>query len=156
MDYQKLIMNKKGMLVRDYIVVLIIFSAIAGLGALMVSDLTSQANGYNVVNVSDPSFDSAYNKLESTRSLVDTSSNASRTGLGKLLGSGADNFFSSTLVVLDLAFGSFTTVNSVFASMSESFGIPSTIANIIFPAILAILTTIIVFVVISSLTRSKM
>lgn len=134
---------------------LIVFSMVVGIGSLIVIDISSTANGYNVPNISDDSFDDTYNKLQETKSLVDTSGNETRKGLGKLLGN--DNtFFGSTLVVLDLTFGSFSMVNSVFASFITYFGVPAEIANLFFPAILAIITTIIIFVAISSLTRSKM
>jgi asparagine N-glycosylation enzyme membrane subunit Stt3 len=45
---------------------------------------------------------------------------------------------------------------NVFSGMVQTMGIPAAIANLVFPAILSILTVILVFVVISSLTTTKM
>jgi hypothetical protein len=156
MDSQKLKMNNRGMLARDYVIVLIIFSVIAGIGALIVADMASSDNGYGVANMSDPTFDSAYNKISNTTSLVGEMGNetTSNEGLG-FLGT-TELFFGSTITVVQLMFNSLSMVNGIFSSMVQTFGIPTAIANIIFPALLSILTTILVFVVISSLTKSKM
>jgi hypothetical protein len=147
--------NKKGLLARDYVIMLILFFLIAGIGALLVSDISSNGEGYNVNNMSNPSFDANYNKLSETAGDMARAGNQTRTGLGKLLGN-VDVFFSSTSTVLDIVFGSFTMVNAIFSNFAQDFGMPPQIANLIFPALLAIITTIIVFVAISSLTKSKM
>ncbi len=139
---------------RDYVIILILFSVIVGLLALVISDLSSVNNGYNVPNITDSSFDGTYNKLENTTSLINTGANETSGGLGNLLG-GADVFFSSTVTIFSLVFNSFGLVSGVFASFITSFGIPLPIANLIFPAVLSIITAIIIFVVISSLTKTK-
>lgn len=143
------------MLARDYVIILIIFSVFAGIGALIVTDIASEDTGYDT-NISNSNFDSSYNKMEDLTELSSQLSNAttSSSGLG-LLGGGIEIIFTATVAVIKLVFDSFSMVNGVFTSMVTSFGIPLSIANIIFPALLSIITVILVFVVISSLTKTK-
>jgi len=144
------------MLARDYVIMIIIFSVFAGIGGLIVYDMADNTNGYGVTNMTDGNFDSAYNKVQYAEGITNQMANSttSKEGLG-LLG-GVELFFGSTVTVIQIVFGSLGTVNSVFGAMITTFGIPSSIANLIFPAILAIITTILVFVVVSSLTKTKM
>jgi hypothetical protein len=143
------------MLARDYVIILIIFSLVAGLGAVIVNDMNSSDNGYSTINVTNANFDSTYNRLSNiSTDLVTQSSNETKSGFGKLV-SNTEIFFGSTLVIFGLIFDSFSMVNNVFASFITDFGIPVQVANLIFPAIIMIITTIIIFVVISSWTKTK-
>jgi hypothetical protein len=154
MDYKKL--NKRGMLARDYVLILIVFSLFVGLGALVVSDMASPDNGYNVANMSDPNFDSTYNKLQYTSNLVQDMGNETTSNQGLSFQGTTELLFGSTTTVIQLVFNSLSMVNTVFSGMVQTMGIPASIANLVFPAILSILTVILVFVVISSLTKTKM
>lgn len=153
MDYKSL-KNKKGLLARDYVIILIIFSAIIALSAVLVANMASPGEGYNTPDIIDSDFAERYSNLEDLTDDINTAGNQTRGGLSKLLGS-VGTFFSSTVTVFDIVFGSFSLINTMFANFIEDFGVPSSVANIIFPAILGIITTIIIFVVISSLTQSK-
>lgn len=154
MAYQKL--NKKGFLARDWVITIIIFSLFAGIAGLIVYDLADPVNGYNVANMTNGNFDAQYNKVAYSESITKQMADAStsKEGLG-LLG-GAELFFGSTVTVIQIVFGSLGTVNNVFGAMISTFGIPPRIANLIFPALLAIITTVLVFVVVSSLTKTKL
>lgn len=144
------------MLMRDYVIILIIFSAIVGIGALVVADIASEDQGYNIENMTDSTFDSAYNKAQYTNQLVEEMGNAStsKEGLG-LVGGASELLFGSTITIIQLVAGSFNVVSNVFVSMTTSFGIPLGIANLLFGAVLSIIITIIVFVIVSSLTKTK-
>jgi hypothetical protein len=144
------------MLARDWVIAIILFSLFAGVGSLIVYDITSAENGYNVDNITDGNFDSAYNKVQYAEGITNQMANAStsKEGLG-LLGS-VELMFGSTITVIQIVFGSLATVNDIFSSFIETFGIPPQLANLVFPAIIAIITTILVFVVVSSLTKTKM
>lgn len=150
-------LNKDAMLARDYMIALVIFSLVAGIGGLLVADITSEGAGYNVPNVTDANFDDTYNRLSELDSTIGQMGNStkSKEGLG-ILGGVAEGFFGATISVINLMFDSFSIVNDTLAAFVESFGIPPQLANLIFPAIIMILTIIIVFVVISSLTKTKM
>ena len=143
-------------LARDWVITIIIFSLFAGIAGLIVYDLSDPVNGYNVANMTDGNFDAAYNQIQYSEGITKQMADAStsKEGLG-LLG-GAELFFGSTVTVIQIVFGSLGTVNSVFGAMIGTFGVPPGLANLIFPGLLAIITTILVFVVISSLTKTKM
>jgi len=155
MDNKKL--NNKGMLARDYMIALVIFSFVAGIGGLLVTDITGSNAGYNVSNVSNPDFDDTYNRLSELDSTIGQMGNStkSKEGLG-ILGGVAEGFFGATISVINLMFDSFSIVSDTLTAFVESFGIPPQIANLIFPTIMMIITIIIIFVVISSLTKTKM
>jgi len=155
MDNKTIKLNKKGLLARDYVIILIIFSVVVGVGGLMVQDMASVDNGYNVANMPDSNFDSSYNRLSEVSGNMSIGANSTRTGFGSLSGGAGDTFFSSTSIVFDLVFGSFSMVSSVFSSFASSFGIPPQIANIVFVGLLTIITVLITFIIISSLTKSK-
>lgn len=144
------------MLARDWVIVIILFSLFAGIGSLIAYDMADPQSGYNIENMTNDNFDSAYNKVQYAESITNQMANSttSKEGLG-LLG-GVELFFGSTVTVVQIVFGSLGTVNNVFASMIGTFGIPLPLANLVFPAIIAIITTILVFVVVSSLTKTKM
>jgi hypothetical protein len=144
------------MLARDWVICIILFSLFAGIGGLIVYDLASADNGYNIANMTDSSFDTAYNKVQYAESITQQMGNAttSKEGLG-LLGT-TELFFGSTWTVITIVFGSLSMLNNVLGSFMVSFGIPSSLANLVFPAIIAIVTTILIFVIVSSLTKSKM
>ena len=57
-------MNNKGMLARDYVITIIIFSLFAGVGGLIVYYMADSQNGYNVTNMTDGNFDNSYNKVQ--------------------------------------------------------------------------------------------
>ncbi|KKK69688.1 hypothetical protein LCGC14_2931520, partial [marine sediment metagenome] len=59
-------MNKKGMLARDYVIVLIIFGMVIGLGSLFVADMASPESGYNVSGMVDDNFQGKYDTLTDT------------------------------------------------------------------------------------------
>jgi hypothetical protein len=82
--------------------------------------------------------------------------NASTSKEGLETIGGLELLFGSTRTVIQLVAGSFTITRSVFVSFTATFGIPLEIANILFGAIISIIIVIIVFVIISSLTKTKM
>jgi hypothetical protein len=152
----KLLKNKKGLLAREWIIGLIIFSVICGIFGLVVSDMASSDNGYNVANMSDSNFDAAYNQVSNTSGIAGQMGNATVSKEGLSTFGSVELFFGSTISVIQLTFGSLSMVNNVFTNIFHSFGIPSVLANIIFPAIISIITVILVFIVVSSLTKTKM
>jgi hypothetical protein len=155
MDYKKL--NNKGMLARDYLIMLVIFSLFTGIAALIVADLSSEGSGYNVTGIVDEDFEDTYNRINELEGTIGQMGNAtkSKEGLG-ILGGVAEGFFGATISVIELTFSSFSIVRETLVAMMYSFGIPPIIANLAFSAIMMILTIIIVFVVVSSLTKTKM
>ncbi len=153
-EYEK--MNKKGMLMRDYVIMIILFSVVVGIGALIVSDISSVKEGYNVSDMSDPSFNSTYNQAQYTQGLAEQMGSAATSKEGLGLKGTIDLIFGSTVTVIQLVAGSFGIVQNTFAQMTLSLGIPLEIGNLLFGAAFSIIIVIIVFVIISSLSKTKM
>lgn len=153
MGSKNLINNKKGeFLARHWFVVLILFGVFVALGGLMVSDM---ANEYNEPDLEDKSFSENY----------DTTSNASKdiTGLKKSTAgkSGKEtispyiSMFRTTFTAIEVVLTSFGNASDALSSMAQDFGIPPAIANLIFPAIITIIVGLIVFIIISAVSRGR-
>ncbi len=149
-------MNKKGMLARDWVIVLILFGVITGIGALIVIDFANPETGYNVTNMTDENFQSRYDTLTDTTTDIYQMQNATASGEGISVISTYTTVFKATFNIISIIFGSFGIANTAMMNFAEDFGVPSVIANIIFPAILVILIAVIVFVVISSVSKGRM
>ncbi len=149
-------MNKKGMLARDWVMVLILFGTITGLGYLIVEDMASSDSGYNVENMTDENFQENYDTLSDTIDDVYLMQNATSSGEGMNIFSTFTTMFKATFTIISIVFGSFDMVRDTMTNFAEDFGVPSIIANLIFPAILVIIIAIIVFVIISSVSKGRL
>ena len=150
------IMNKKGMLARDFIIILALFGAITGIGALIVVDIASSESGYNVTNMTDETFQSNYDTLTDISDDVDLMKNATASGEGINVVSTYTTVFKATFNVITLIFRSPILMRNVFVSFADDFNIPSGVANIMFTLILTISLAIIIFVIISSVSKGRM
>jgi len=149
--------NKKAeMLARDFMIILVLFGAICAIGYLVVEDMAGVKTGYNVTNMSDPTFQENYDVLTNTTSTIYQMQNATISEEGTSVVSTYTTMFKSTFSVISLIFGSFKIASRTMTNFAEDFGVPSTLANIIFPAILVLLIVIIIFIVISSVSRGKL
>lgn len=149
-------MNKRGMLARDWVIVLVLFGAITGIGALIVVDMASSETGYNVTNMTDENFQSRYDTLSNTTTDIYLMQNATSSGEGISVLSTYTTVFKATFNIISIVFGSFSMAQTTMSNFAEDFGVPSVIANIIFPAILVIAIAIIIFVIISSVSKGRM
>lgn len=144
------------MLARDWIIVLILFGVITGIGALIVVDIASSETGYNVTDMADEEFQSRYDTLSKTTSDIYKMQNATASGEGISVISTFTTVFKATFNVISIVFGSFGVANVAMVNFADDFGVPSVIANVIFPAILVLIICVIVFVIISSVSKGRM
>jgi len=144
------------MLARDWIIVLVLFGAVAGMGALIVIDIADSETGYNVTNMTDENFQERYDTLTDTTTDIYLMQNATSSEEGISVFSTFTTVFKATFNVISIIFGSFSVANTVMINFADDFGVPSVIANVIFPSILVIIIAIIVFVVISSVSQGRM
>ena len=149
-------MGENKILARDWIIVLVLFGTITGIGALIVVDMANSETGYDVPNMTDESFQDRYDTLSDTTTDIELMQEATASGEGISVISTFTTVFKATFNVISITFGSFAIANSVMVNFAEDFGVPSVIANIIFPAILAIITAVIIFVIISSVSKGRM
>ena len=149
-------MNKKGMLARDWYVMLIVFGTISGLGYLVIADIASESSGYNIENMTDENFKENYDTMTESADDIYLMQNATASGEGMSVISTFTTMFSATFSVISIIFGSFSLADDVLTNFGVDQGVPTAIANIIFPAILAIILGLIIFVIISSISKGKL
>lgn len=136
---------------KDYVVGLIIFSALIALGFIMIQSL---AIDYGNENIIDNSFNEHYNKFtETTQTAAEMfNKTSSKEGLG-IIGT-AEILLSSTFSVISLIFSSFTSLGSQVGHLAGDFGVPSQVASIIFVLFLSVITVGIVFIIINAVNKS--
>ncbi len=150
------IVNKKGMLARDFIIILALFGGIIGIGALIVVDMASSETGYNITNMTDENFQSNYDTLSDTFDDVELMKNATTSSEGISVLSTYTTVFKATFNVITLVFRSPILIKNIFVNFAEDFNIDSGVANIMFTLILTISLAIIIFVIISSVSKGRM
>jgi len=144
------------MLARDWIIVLILFGLISGVGYLVVEDIASSDKGYNVANMTDESYQSRYDTLTESSSKIYQMQNATTSEQGMSVVSTYTTMFRSTFSIIGLVFGSFSMATTAMNNFAQDIGMDSTLANLLFGAVLVIVICIIVFVVISSISRGRL
>ena len=150
------IVNKKGMLARDFIIILALFGGIIGIGALIVVDMASSETGYNITNMTDENFQSNYDTLSDTFDDVELMKNATTSSEGISVLSTYTTVFKATFNVITLVFRSPILIKNIFVNFAEDFNIDSGVANIMFTLILTISLALIIFVIISSVSKGRM
>lgn len=153
---KNMIKHKKAMLARDWMIMLIVFGVITGLGFLVVSDIAGSDAGYNVTGMVDEDFQDNYDTLSDASSDIYKMQNATSSGEGMSVISTYTAVFKATFSIVSIIFGSLGSVSGILANFAEDFGVPTAIANIIFPGILVMIITILVFVVISAVNQGRM
>jgi hypothetical protein len=145
--------DKRGWSARDWVVVVIVFSALVAFGFLLVTDM---ATTYNNPDMIDTSFSDRYDKLSENTENIEEMYEAATTEEGlKVVGT------------LTLLFKSFTTIASIIitsplvvaeqvATFGTDFGIPREVTFILFTMLLAIITGTLVLIIIASITQRKL
>lgn len=153
MDTKNLKKNKKGeFLARHWFVVLILFGVFIALGGLMVSDM---ADKYNEPSIEDESFADNYDTMDNASSDISQMRSSTAGKSGKETISPYITMFRSTFTAINVVMNSFGSASDSMSSMAQDFGIPPEVANIIFPAIITIIIGLIVFVIISAVSRGR-
>lgn len=146
-------MNNKGEWVaRNYIISLILFSAVIGLCYLMIGSL---ATDYNNTKIVDSSFSSNYDKLSENTAVAESMLDASSGTDGFSLLDAADILLSSTFAVIKLIFGSMTTLKDQLAAIPASFGIPTQVTAIVLVTFISAIIVSIVFIVINAVNKTN-
>lgn len=143
-------MNKKGFLARDYVIALILFSGVIALAFIMVS---SQASDYGNTDIIDEELQENYDNLEQTTEIASEAFEATGEKEGLTFAGSFDILFSSAFTVIALVFNSVGIVTNYFLSIGQDFGIPTRVSQVLFGTLIAVLMTILVFVIISTTTR---
>ena len=145
--------NKKAFSTQNFLVGLIIFTALIAILTLMTADLAINYDNADIIN---DEITTTYGKVnESTQRVSDSLSAVSGKGGLSLIGS-FQVLFASTLTVIQIVLGALPLLGGFTSSFAVDLGVPSSIAGIVFPMFLTIITIGIVFAIINSNTRKDL
>lgn len=143
-------MNKKGFVARDFVLGMILFSGIITLSLLAFNSL---AEDYNNPDIIDDGFSENFNRFEEELNRSGEILSAAKSESGLSLVGTFDVLFSATFTVVSLVFGGLDAVGSQVSGFGSYFGVPSEVATVFFGILLAGLTVLIVFIIISSISQ---
>ena len=147
------IKTKKGWIARDFVIAGLLFSAIITFFALYFTSLSLTYGNNNLVS---ESFSQNYDKLSNIGDKVESMRSSVATGEGLSFIGIFDVAFTATFTVIQLVFSTLSLIATIPAQMIVDFTfIDSIVIADFFILILAIITTTLVFVWISSVSRSK-
>lgn len=152
---QPILKNKKGAswLANDWVVATILASAGFALFFLMVQGMAAENNAQQIV---DQTFSDDFDKLAEQRGIIDTMLGEVQSGDGLSLVGTFDVLFTAAFSVINLVWTGLTSVQSQMASFGTQFNIPKPVTNILFGAGLSIIIAVLIFVVISSVSRREL
>ncbi len=149
-----LLQNKKGWILRDWVTASILGSGIILFFTLFFLSLGSEYNNEDLIN---EQFNEHYNKLSELTDDINTMRKSSTAGEGLTFLGTFDVAFQATFTVVQLVWASFTTVATLPTSMVSDFiFIDDRVIDGFFIMLLSIITAIILFIWISSISRSKL
>ena len=143
-------MDKKGFIARDFVLAMILFSGIIALAVLGVASL---ADDYDNSNIVDEDFQSNFERFENETDRASEMFDAASSKEGLSLIGTFDVLFGSSFTVISLVFGGVSVVGSQIVNFGSYFGIPSSVTKVFFTIMLSALTILIVFIIISSVSR---
>ena len=145
-------MNKKAFLTRDFVVAGLLFSGLVALWVLAVAGIQSE---YDSTLLTNEEFAEKYDKLTEQTEKIETARQAAAAGEGLSFIGTFDVAFQSTFTVIQMVFSTLNLFGDMTGSFAEDFGLDPTVTKVMFLIALSILTTIIVFIWISSISRGK-
>jgi hypothetical protein len=149
--------QKKGFLARDWVVAIVLFAGVISLFSISVLSI---ANNYGRSDIVNSDFNAKYNKLIDLTNDKNKMFNSVRSGQGLSLQGTFDIAFGSTFTVIQLVFGSVIMYETVAASFVTDYGSNSIfdagVLVILFNLGITIITVILVFVWLSSISRGRL
>ena len=145
--------NKKGWILRDWMITLVLISGVLALWFVSTADFSTN---YEETRIIDESFMGKYNQFSNvTESINDMQEEMTdKEGLS-LVAATTVGIFRSTWNIILSVFESTKNVQTQTTNFGSDYGIPKPIASLIFPLLLAIITIIIIFVIASSINRGN-
>ena len=144
--------NKKPFLTRNFVIAGVLFSGIIALWVLAVAGISDE---YDSILLTNEDFDETYNKLVEQTERIETARATAAAGDGLSFIGTFDVAFQATFTVIQMVFQTLDLFGDITGSFAEDFGVDPTVTRITFLIALAILTTLIVFTWISSISRGK-
>lgn len=145
--------QKKGFLLRDFVVVGIIFGVTV---ALYIMAVASIADNYNNVDIISQNFANHYSKLTTNLNQLDHSYQAVQGSEGLNIIGAFDIAFNSVFTVIVMVWDGILIYTGMAHNLATDFSfLDSDVILLFFGAIIAILTTYLIFVWLSSVSRGK-
>jgi len=147
------IKSKKGFLLRDFVVVGIIFGMVI---ALYITLVASTANTYGNTQIISPSFAQHYAQLNNNLQQLNTANKAVQ-GAGGLNLIGSFNVaFNSVFTVIAMVWDGILIYTGMAGNLSTDFNFLDQTTILMFASgLIAILTTYLIFIWLSSVSRGK-
>ena len=151
----KILKDKSGFLLRDFVIAGLVFATII---ALYVIQVASVADNYDNTDMISQDFADHYDKLTTNKQYLDTSAKAVQNPDGGLNLVGTFNVaFNSVFTVIVMIWDSLTLYATMGTHLPEDFKfLDYNVITILMGSIIAILTTYLIFVWLSSVTRGKL
>lgn len=150
---EQIMKNKKGVLTRDLVIAGLLFT---GIVALFVLAIAGVADNYDNTEIINENFANNYDKLSEIANDVNLTRGASQSSEGLSFIGTFDVIFSSTFTVIKMVFATLDLIGDMAANfVSDYTFLDASVIKILFIMALAILTTVLVFVWISSVSRSN-
>ena len=149
----KIIQFKKAWVTRDFVIAGLLFTGVIAMFVLFIAGMSAE---YNQPDLVSSSFSENYDKLGEISDKVETMRSTTSAGEGLSLVGAFDIAFTATFTVIQLVFSTLALAGSIPAKIIVDFTfIDSIVAANLFILGLAVLTTTIIFVWISSVSRGK-
>lgn len=145
--------NKKAWLLRDFVIVGILFGVIIALYIILVA---STASNYNNTDIINENFTNHYNKLQDNLDQLDTSYESVK-GKGGLNLIGAFNVaFNSVFTVIVMVWDGIMIYTGMTQNIASDFTfLDKTVVYTLLTGIIAMITAYLIFVWLSSVSRGK-
>lgn len=144
--------NKKAFLTRNFVIAGVLFSGIVALYVLAIAGISSE---YDSNLLTNEDFANNYDKLIEQTERIETARESAAAGDGLSFIGTFDVAFQSTFTVIQMVFQTLDLFGTVSGSFAEDFGLDPTVVRVTFLIALAILTVLIVWTWISSISRGK-
>ncbi len=144
--------NKKGFLTRDFVQAGILFTGIVALMVLMVGGI---ADEYDNTDIVSEEFSTNYDQLTSVTDNIETIRKTTTSGSGLSFRGLFDVAFGAAFTGIQLVFSTLTLFGSVMSNFAQDFGVPKAVADILFIIGFSIITVVLIFVWLSSISRGK-
>lgn len=147
-------MDKKGWLLRDFVVTGLLFGLIVSLYILQVGSLADNYNNHEIVS---DSFAAHYDQLNANKDNLETSFQSVKSGNGLDLVGTFNVAFNSVFTVINMMWDSLLIYTDMIPNVVGDFNfLDSTTIIIFLSGIIAIITTYLIFIWLSSISRGKL
>ncbi len=144
--------TKKSFTTRDFVIAGVLFSGIVALFVLAIAGISDE---YDTSILTNEDFSANYDRLTAQTERIEIARETAAAGGGLSFVGTFDVAFQSTFTVFQMVYQTLDLFGDVSGSFGEDFGLDSTVTKIVFLVGLAILTTFIVWQLVSAISRGR-